>query len=131
MKRPRFSVRALLVAVLAFAVVSYVLFVRPSVLANRFVAAMERGDYEAAEAFLTDPPSDPLRSQLNNIRNPEVTGTLRPRRTGDIFRFQRSLFVKVRPALSDHKRGIGYQFETVATLWGVKPPKMAYVSFGP
>jgi hypothetical protein len=52
MMRPRFSVRVLLVVVSVLAFVCYLLLVRPSVLADQFVAAVNQRDFMAANSLL-------------------------------------------------------------------------------
>jgi hypothetical protein len=50
--RARFSLRLILVAIGIFAVMLYVCVVRPTMLANRFVAAVNEQDMDAVDAFL-------------------------------------------------------------------------------
>jgi hypothetical protein len=52
--RLRFSLRLIFIAVTLMAVALYVLVVRPTTMANRFVKAIETRDYNAAKALLLD-----------------------------------------------------------------------------
>ena len=50
--RPRFSIRLLLLVITVLAATCYVLFVRPTVIAKRFVAAVNERDQVAAQSLL-------------------------------------------------------------------------------
>jgi hypothetical protein len=90
--RLRFSIRWLLVLIAASATLCYVLFVRPTVVAHRFVNAVAAGDYETVESLLghrlvvlkTD-------SQLIDRVYAEVL----PREWNDIWSLRRRLLVRV------------------------------------
>lgn len=58
--RPRFSLRWLLIAFAFSGFVFYLLFVRPTAIATRFVAAVENGDVDLQKSFY---PSDQLQNQ--------------------------------------------------------------------
>jgi hypothetical protein len=94
MKRPRFSLRWLLVAFTLVAVVLYVLFVHPTIAANRFVAAVNRGDFSQLESL----------GLLRNLQtyNKDYTfekvtvrAKLKPRAWRDVYKFRRNVDVRV------------------------------------
>jgi hypothetical protein len=59
--RPRFSMRVLLVVLALLAAVCYLLLVRPTMLADRFDAAVNARDYAKAQALLRQPNAGPSR----------------------------------------------------------------------
>jgi hypothetical protein len=84
--RPRFSLRWLLIAFAIFSVCLYVLFIRPTVLAERFVAAINRGE--------ADPYDVVQRPQLAASRptdNKTVVARVLPRTWSDILHARREL----------------------------------------
>jgi hypothetical protein len=68
MKRPRFSLRFVLLAFALLAVALYVFVVRPTALANRFVAAVSEQDYIAALRVMR---GDEEAKQLLELVRPE------------------------------------------------------------
>jgi hypothetical protein len=102
--RPRFSVRVLLAGVALLAAGCYLLLVRPSLLAERFVAAVNARDFRVAEALLkpqqfrsganliayyTSPPPDP-RTKIVLIY-----AEVLPREWSDIWSFRRRVIFRV------------------------------------
>jgi hypothetical protein len=109
--RPRFSVRLLLVIVALLAAACYVLLVRPSVIAARFVTAVNNRDYRLAESLLK--PKFPTGVNLvahytAPSPNPQIKTVLiyaevMPREWSDIWLFQRRVIF--RAALHDDTEG--------------------------
>ncbi len=75
--RPRFSLRVILIATATLSILLYLFVVRPTILANRFVAAVNTQDMDAVDAFLAD----------KNWREEEYSGLTRDaaRRTDHIY----------------------------------------------
>ena len=91
--RLRFSLRLILVGITLAALALYWLFVRPTQLANRFVAAIKARDYETARSLLHEdfwafPPQTPLRVDF-------IYAEVRPREWNDIWHLQRRLILRV------------------------------------
>jgi hypothetical protein len=110
--RPRFSVRWLLLAFAVLAAVCYLLFERPTVIAERFVAAVHQRDYATAQALLQRPhlwsggESFALyvpRSREKSARTVLMYAEVLPREWSDIWRFQRRVIF--RAALQDDSDG--------------------------
>ena len=102
--RLRFSVRVLLVAVALLAASCYLLFVRPSLLAERFVAAVNARDYRVAEsllkpqrfrsganlvAYYTSPSAEPTTKAVL------IYAEVLPREWNDIWSFRRRVIFRV------------------------------------
>jgi hypothetical protein len=94
----RFSIRWLLVLIAATATLCYVLFVRPTVMAYRFVEAIEQREYATARGLLRldnyrygilPPLSD---TESINFAYAEVL----PREWSDIWALQRRLILRIR-----------------------------------
>jgi hypothetical protein len=96
--RLRFSIRWLLVLIAATAALCYVLFVRPTVMAHRFVEAVKHRDYATARGLL----------RLDNYRYgilPPLSDTesisfayaeVLPQEWSDIWSLQRRLILRIR-----------------------------------
>ena len=98
--RPRFSMRLLLVVVTILAATCYVLLVRPTVIAKRFVAAVNERDQVAAQSLLpsrdfwmgreflaiSNPPAKEVAPRLVF-----VYAEVLPREWNDICAFQRRI----------------------------------------
>ncbi len=118
--RPRFSLRWLLGAVTLASVFLYLLFVRPTVVAQRFVDSVNQADYhELARLTLNGAP---LKARLEGIAprvtysstNLKATASLDPRTWRDVWRFQRIVRVEV-SAREDASR-LRYRWSSLATV---------------
>jgi hypothetical protein len=126
--RPRFSIRLLLVVITASATLCYVLFVRPTVLAQRFVDAVNERDYQTARSL--------LRSDFYSFRDffafyipgkrsdrsaALIYAEVLPREWGDLWSFQRRFIFRV--GLQDDSDGRHIEWtedtEMVAFIDGV------------
>jgi hypothetical protein len=96
--RLRFSIRWLLVLIAASATLCYVLFVRPTVVAHRFVKAIERRDYSTAlGALLKSWPYSGIRPPLNDIESISYAyAEVLPRDWSDIWALQHRLILRIR-----------------------------------
>jgi hypothetical protein len=112
-----------------FAVALYVLFIRPTVIANQFVAAVERGDYEAAEALATSADPHFLTKAVEKLTPPHfVEGTLAPQTWHDLFHGRRAIDIyiissmtkyKVPPFTATHYKGRGCGIKVTVGVTGV------------
>jgi hypothetical protein len=96
--RLRFTIRWLLALIAASATLCYVLFVRPTVVAHRFVEAIKQRDYATARSLFR-PDSD-----LSGILSP-LSGTesisfayaeVLPQEWSDIWALERRLILRIR-----------------------------------
>jgi hypothetical protein len=96
--RLRFSIRWLLVLIAATATLCYVLFVRPTVVAQRFVKSIERRDYSTAlGALLKSWPYSGLRPPVNETESISFAyAEVLPREWSDIWALQRRLILRIR-----------------------------------
>ena len=97
--RPRFTIRWLLVLIAAVATLCYVLFVRPTVMAYRFVEAIEQRDYAAARGLLLDnwPPGvTPPLNDSETINYAYVYAEVLPQDWSDIWALRRRLILRIR-----------------------------------
>jgi hypothetical protein len=100
--RPRFTIRLALVSIAILAASSYVLFVRPSNLAQEFVNAVNQRDYSQAESLLKTENSSP-RSLFTFYPTPVefsksttmIYAEVLPREWRDIWSFQRRFILRV------------------------------------
>jgi hypothetical protein len=93
--RPRFSLRWLLIAVAVLAIGLYVLFIRPTVVAQRFAAAIGRGDYSDLHTIGEGKLLQRFASESDRVTsaNVEIFARLEPQTRNDVFKFQRRLWV--------------------------------------
>lgn len=88
--------RWLLVFVTLSAAALYALFVRPTVIANRFVQSIQRGNFEDGYSFFReDPPLIAGQPILPSRSISLVYAEVLPREWGDIWRFQRRVLFRV------------------------------------
>jgi hypothetical protein len=92
--RPRFSLRWLLIGFTVFAIALYVLFVHPSVAASRFVAAVNRGEFNRLEALgmLKDLKSYDEEFSFETVI---VRAESKPRSWRDLYKCRRKVSVKI------------------------------------
>jgi hypothetical protein len=129
--RPRFSLRLFLLFVSATSAAFYWWFVRPTVIAQRFVAAVEAKDFSRAESFCSESNCEFLTPHISDARSTEVAVKILPRRWSDIYHGRRLMSLRVvpgepRPGTNDF---VGCQANLVATASGLQPPKMYFVTF--
>ena len=85
--RFRFSLRWMLIAFTVLSVFFYVLFIRPTVIANRFVTAIRNGDFETAESLCSGTTPHFLTEAIKENRKPVWVGAkLTPRTWGSLSR---------------------------------------------
>jgi hypothetical protein len=89
MVRPHFSLRWLLIAFTLIAIALYVFFVHPTVRANRFIGAVNRGDFTELKALKMH---DKLKVSLEDCM---VTGELTLRTWRDVYKFRRKALVHI------------------------------------
>lgn len=94
--RPRFSLRIALGLTALVSVALYVFIVRPSVIANRFVAAIGQKDFEAAQGLLVN------EREWRRVVDPDVSGMpdriyaeLMTREWQDVLRAQRRIVLRL------------------------------------
>lgn len=102
--RPRFSLRVILVVVAVVAGALYVGCVRPTMIAQRFVAAVMRRDYAAASRLAGDKRWQAVVHPNNGIRPDWVYAELVPREWADWWRCERHIILRVSQH-SDHDGG--------------------------
>jgi hypothetical protein len=135
--RPRFSIRLLLVAFAVLAAACYVLFARPTVLAERFVAAVMGRDFRAAQSLLRNRDDRSLDDILGGgtRRGNQATSKVvlvyaevLPREWTDLWAFQRRVILRV--ALQDDSNGRHTDWTEDARLitrpWGLDFVQAAY-----
>jgi len=93
--RPRFSVRLLLLTVALLAIGFYALFVRPTVVADRFVNLIEQGDYDAAYKFFWGASPQTFHEREPNQSVERVYAEVLPREWSDIWTFQRRILLRL------------------------------------
>ena len=94
--RPRFSLRLALTVLALVSVALYVFIVRPSVFANRFVAAIGEQDFDAARGLLVNERDwrrvvDPKTSGMPD----RIYADLMPREWQDVLRAQRRIVLRL------------------------------------
>jgi hypothetical protein len=112
--RPRFSLRWLLIAVAVLAIGLYVLFIRPTVVAQRFVAAIGRGDYSDLGTMRGSKLLQRFASESDRVTSAdvEIFARLEPQTRDDVFKFQRRLWVFIffpkedKPVERPYQKGI-------------------------
>jgi hypothetical protein len=92
----RFSLRLLLVAFGIFAVLLYVFIVRPTVIAEKFIVAVSRQDFDAAKVLVKGEYSWRRLVEQANLPQPDhVYADLIPREWQDIWRGRRRIVLRV------------------------------------
>jgi hypothetical protein len=94
--RPRFSLRLVLVAFALLSVLLYVLIIRPTTLANRFVDAVGRRDYDAAQALMSNAGEwDGVVNPPQVFKADRVYAELMPREWEDVWSCERRIVLRV------------------------------------
>jgi hypothetical protein len=124
--RPRFSLKWLLIAFTVLSVAFFVAIVWPTLIAQRFVSAIERGDYDDAVSMCAEEKRQGLAEWFFRD-NATVKVTLAPRGWRDILKSQRSMFVQTIPERQSASPQptiaykVGLNFDAVATPFGIRP----------
>lgn len=132
--RPRFSIRWLLGAFAVLAVAMYLIVVRPTAVAERFQAAVERGDLTAAINLCVADKRQALTETIESIEKPTVKVKIYPRSWSDLWKLRRSMLIQLIPAPRDSGSrlpDVGYNIETVATPLAIRPSYPYPITFGP
>lgn len=95
--RFRFSLKLLFIAFAVLSVSFYVLFIRPTVIANRFVSALNRGDVKVFESLadgVQEKLIDLLHQQDKNIKFEDVkfSAEIKPQSWRDIYKCRRTVW---------------------------------------
>jgi hypothetical protein len=90
--RIRFTIRLLFVITAVLAVALYVLYVRPTLIANRFVAAVMRCDFSTANSLLIGDELPGLDDETGTVE--QIYAEVLPREWEDIFKCQRKIVVR-------------------------------------
>ena len=122
MRRPQFSLRWLLISFTVLSVSFYVLFVRPTVIAERFASAAKSEDYQYALSFIAEEPRKTIAEYLETVAEPTIKVTIYPSVWNDIWQLQRRMLIQVIPG--ERKSGsqlpnVGLGSDAVATISGV------------
>lgn len=91
--RPRFSLRWLLIAFVVVAFVSYVFFIRPTVIARSFVTEIENRDFSQADRLFRSSDFSPVIFQDGFTSIKSVHVFLTPQEWGDVWRGQRRISI--------------------------------------
>lgn len=110
LRRFRFSLRWLLVGFTVLSVGFYFLFVRPTVIANRFVAVMGRGDYRNLDAIGVHPWFERFSGKPNHVE-----AQLQPREWADVWHFRRRIVVTATHILTGSDMGFSARFNVTVT----------------
>jgi hypothetical protein len=90
--RIRFTIRLLFVITAVLAVALYVLYVRPTLIANRFVAAVTRHDYSTAKSLLVCDDLPGLDDETGTVE--QIYAEVLPREWEDIYKCQRKVVIR-------------------------------------
>jgi hypothetical protein len=125
--RLRFSIRWLLVLIAAMAALCYVLFVRPTVVAHRFVEAIKHRDFATARSLLRLESYEygiPVPLTLNDTESISFAyAEVLPREWSDIWSLQRRLILRLRCHDDSDGRRIEWtqDWDVVAHVHALKP----------
>jgi hypothetical protein len=132
--RPRFSVRVLLVVCAVLAIACYLLFARPTAIAEQFVAAVNARDFHVAESLLKPQPFRSGKSLIEYYTSPSpnpatkavlIYAEVLPREWNDIWSFQRRVIFRVAFHDDTGGRHVEWAEDTrlVASFGGVQPAR--------
>ncbi|HJQ80540.1 MAG TPA: hypothetical protein VJ828_11320 [Lacipirellulaceae bacterium] len=106
--RPQFSIRWLLVLIAASATLCYVFFVRPTVMAYRFVEVIEQRDYTTARGLLRF-DHYPYAGILYDTESISFAyAEVLPRDWNDIWALQRRLILRIRRQVNSDGRHLEF-----------------------
>src|SRR4051812_25986704 len=95
-RRIRFSLRVLFIATSLVATTTYLLLVRPTAVAKRFVAAINKGDFAEARVLLNDQAALEFQNAADrSIDIDRVFAEVAPRDWSDIWRCRRRVTLDV------------------------------------
>jgi hypothetical protein len=135
--RPRFTIRWLFVLIAGTATLCYVLFVRPTVLAYRFVNAIEQRDYATARGLLwLDNSSYGITPPLNDSESISFAyAEVLPQDWRDIWALQRRLIFRIRRRDDSGGRHIEWtrDWDVIAHVHRLEPgfKSADFVNFAP
>jgi hypothetical protein len=121
----------LLIAFTALSVVVYLLCVRPTQVAENFVAAIKRGDFKEldslsvdgvdfADRFVRIPNLPPVQDADITLEKADINGGLSPRPWRDVIRFRRVCYVEFAyPRMDQVKPGEYQAYVTVVLTAGI------------
>lgn len=131
--RPRFSLKWLLTAFTILGVAFYVAFVRPTVIANRFLTFIQEPDVQGAQSLCvagSEPFLLPGWKDVNEVTESELS----PRTWNDIWKMQRRVEIRVihtsrvRSMMGSY---MGRQITAIAGVFGVRVLKVVTVIVAP
>jgi hypothetical protein len=123
---PRFSLKWLLIAFTILGVAFYIAFVRPTVIAKRFVAAVERRDFSQLVDLTSKKRNEGFGRGLKAVweRSPDrvqLKADILPQTWTDIFRFQRRIDLTSTIKKDEHRlRDTSGSLLIVAQMWSVE-----------
>jgi hypothetical protein len=134
MRRPHFSMKWLLISFTILSAIFYTLFIRPTVIAERFASAAKSEDYQYVLSFIAEDPRKTIAEALDTMAKPTIKVTIYPRVWSDIWKLQRRMLIQVIPG--GRKSGsqlpdVGLGSDAVATISGVSHLKIYFVTYGP
>jgi hypothetical protein len=121
MMRPRFSLRWLLIAFTVLSLGFYLLFVRPTVLANEFIAAINGHDYERANSLFEYVRTIRGFTSFGGERSWYI-GEVRPREWSDVWQCRRIIRVEYGFNLDTGQRAFNFYSPVMfeATPFGIQ-----------
>ena len=106
------------------------MFVRPTVMAERFVHAIESKDYDLAESMFTNSHRESLGDRIAKLGEVQVNVSMDPRRWRDFWRLKRRLLLQIIPNAPNVKGfRIGFQSDLATTPFGIQRSEMCPVTF--
>jgi hypothetical protein len=130
--RLRFSTRSLLLAVIFLALACYFAFVRPTVLAQKFLDAVNAKDFRQADSLCGDSNENYFIHCMQKSESYDVVDAkLFPRRWSDLCKLQQRLSVTLVPTKPQEGLTfvVGIRADIVATSSGIKPPLMYPITY--
>jgi hypothetical protein len=90
--RPQFSLRFLLIGFVTISLLLYAVVVRPTVIADRFIRAIEKHDYKLATSMLDGHDENAITSVYTSPA-PNCEAIISPRTWADVRNFRRTITV--------------------------------------
>ena len=135
MMRPRFSLKWLLIAFTILGVAFYVAFVRPTVIAQRFINLVEHDELQRAESLFIEPDKPFDLGRKEKSVPVIVEAELLPRTWHDVLKMQRRLEVHVIPTQPQVMKSgsgsyyVGMHYPATAGISGVRGSEKYFVSY--
>jgi hypothetical protein len=130
------SLRWLLVVVALLSLLFYLFFVRPTVIATRFMAVVKRGDYKTAESLVHGTDRRFLTGIIEELEQPVIVDVeLVPQYWQSLFSGKRIIAIEAisNPLPADscaaHIAHNGYQMQVSADMFGVHLVSKAFARF--